>query len=223
MNYLVVVGHCDDEAFGCGATIYKLVEQGHRVAVATLCSKAAARSVLSETLSCDQQEAHKILGVTKSYNADFPNIKMNIVPHLDMVKFVEKCIVDFDVEAIITHHPADTNIDHRETSSATQAAFRLFQRTEGLPLMHTLMYMEITASTEWSVDSSAIHFVPNYFHEIGIDGFEKKMEALNAYKNVMKPFPHPSSIEVIKAQAIFRGSQAKCNMAEAYQIVFQRG
>lgn len=222
MNYLIVAAHPDDEAFGCGATIYRLIQQGHKVAVATLCAKAAARAILSDTLNTDQEEAQRILGVTKAYNADFPNIKMNTVPHLDMVQFIEKCILDFEAEVIITHHPADLNVDHRETSAAAQAAFRLFQRRDGVKPIRQVMYMEITASTEWVVDTSSSVFAPNYFFEIGKDGFAKKMEALRAYRNVIRPYPHPASLEVMEAQAVFRGSQARCMYAEAYQVVFQK-
>lgn len=32
MNYLVVVAHPDDEVLGAGATIHKLVKEGHNVA-----------------------------------------------------------------------------------------------------------------------------------------------------------------------------------------------
>ena len=62
------------------------------------------------------------------YHADFPNIKMNTVPHLELVQFIEHCIDDFQAEAIVTHHPTDTNNDHVMTSGAAQAACRLFQR-----------------------------------------------------------------------------------------------
>ena len=33
MNYLVVVAHPDDEVLGAGATIHKLIAEGHNVAV----------------------------------------------------------------------------------------------------------------------------------------------------------------------------------------------
>ena len=43
MNYLIVVAHPDDEILGAGATIHKLISQGHKVAVAIMLSQAAAR------------------------------------------------------------------------------------------------------------------------------------------------------------------------------------
>ena len=56
MNYLVVVAHPDDEVLGAGATIHKLIRQGHSVAVAIMVSKAAARANISVTLDKDEEE-----------------------------------------------------------------------------------------------------------------------------------------------------------------------
>ena len=155
MNYLIVVAHPDDEALGAGATIHKLTKNGDRVAVCIMVSKAAARANLSETLEIDEQKALTLLGVEKVYRADFPNIRMNTVPHLELVQFIESCIEDWQADAIITHHPSDTNNDHVMTSFATQAASRLFQRKEGVPPLKQLMYMEVLSSTEWSLCASA--------------------------------------------------------------------
>ena len=77
MNYLVVVAHPDDEVLGAGATIHKLIKEGHKVAVATMANHAAARANISDTLQADQKKAFEIMGVSKSYSADFPNIKMS--------------------------------------------------------------------------------------------------------------------------------------------------
>ena len=222
MNYLVVVAHPDDEVLGAGATIAKLIKQGHKVAVVTMANHAAARANISDTLASDEAEAFKIMGVSKSYAADFPNIKMNTVPHLDLVQFIEKCIEDFKADAIITHHPSDTNNDHVVTSYAAQAASRLFQRKSGVPELKEFLYMEVPSSTEWSFDSSANRFTPNYFVEVGKEGIELKLKALAAYKGVMRPYPHPRSREAIEGLAAYRGSQAGMNYAEAFECVYRR-
>jgi len=222
MKYLVVVAHPDDEVLGAGATIHKLIREGNDVAIVTMANHAAARANISATLVEDQKNAFDIMGVKKSYAADFPNIKMNTVPHLDLVQFVEKCIEDFGAEAIITHHPSDTNNDHVVTSYAVQAACRLFQRKENVPSLKELLYMEVPSSTEWSFDSSKNRFTPNYFVEIGKDGVELKLKAIAAYKGVMRPYPHPRSSEAIEGLAAYRGSQAGCNYAEAFECVFKR-
>lgn len=223
MNYLVVVAHPDDEVLGAGATIHKLIKEGHKVAVATMANHAAARANISDTLLADQANAMKIMGVEKVYAADFPNIKMNIVPHLELVQFIEKCIEDFRAEAFITHHPSDTNIDHVMTAEAVQAAVRLFQRKEGVPVLKELLYMEVPSSTEWSVNCSTNRFIPNYFVEIGKEGIDIKIKALSAYKGVMRPYPHPRSNEALEGLAAYRGAQAGCNYAEAFECAFMRG
>lgn len=222
MRYLVVVAHPDDEVLGVGGTIFKLISEGNDVAVAIMSYHAAARSGLSDTLSEDQNEAMSLLGVKKVYSADFPNIKMNTVAHLDLVQFVERCIADFGADVLITHHPSDTNDDHCVTSRAVMAASRLFQRREGISPLRQLLFMEVPSSTEWSFDSSSNRFSPNFFVEIGEEGIDRKIVALHKYKGVMRPYPHPRSEEALKGLAAFRGSQAGCNYAEAFECVFNR-
>lgn len=222
MNYLVVVAHPDDEVLGAGATIHKLISEGHYVAVAIMVSQAAARKGLSSTLSDDEAKALSIIGVKKTYHASFPNIKMNTVSHLELVQFVESCIEDWNAEVIVTHHPSDTNNDHIQTSYAVQAACRLFQRRDNLPALKEVLYMEVLSSTEWSLDTSANRFTPNYFVEVGKEGVELKLKALSEYKGVMRPYPHPRSNEALEGLAAYRGVQAGCNYAEAFECAFRR-
>lgn len=222
MNYLFVVAHPDDEVLGAGATIHKLIQEGNKVAVATLVSRAGARANISATLQDDQARAFEIMGVHKSYKGDFPNIKMNTVSHLELVQFIEKCIEDWRAESVFTHYPSDLNNDHVMTSYACQAASRLFQRKEGVPRLKKFIYMEVPSSTEWSFDSSANRFSPNMFVEVGKDGVDVKFRALAAYKGVMRPYPHPRSKEGIEGLAAYRGVQAGCSYAEAFESVFYR-
>lgn len=222
MKYLVVVAHPDDETLGAGATIKKLSDEGNEVAVCIMVGKVAARKDLSFSLSSDRDEALRILGVTQVFETDFPNIQMNTVPHLELVQFIEKCIEEFGAEAIITHHPADTNNDHVMSSYAAQAASRLFQRRDNIPPLKLFMYMEVPSSTEWSFDSSANRFTPNYFVEVGRERMDIKVQALASYKGVMRPYPHPRSDRAIMGLGAYRGVQAHCNYAEAFECVYVR-
>ena len=147
---------------------------------------------------------------------------MNTTPHLDLVQFIEKAVEDFGATAIITHHPSDTNNDHVQTSYAVQAASRLFQRRPEVAPLELLLYMEVLSSTEWSLDTSVNRFSPNYFVEIGEVGVETKLKALKCYKGVMRPYPHPRSDEAIKGLAAYRGVQAGCNYAEAFECAYLR-
>ena len=220
MRYLFVMAHPDDEA-DVGGTIHKLSSSGHEVAVAILVGKAAARRNLSDTLQTDEQNSMGILSVSKVFHADFPNIKTNTVPHLDLVQFIEGCIEEWRAEAIVTHHGADVNIDHQITSEATLAAVRLFQRKDGIPRLRLVLLCESAGASEWALDSSKNQFIPNYFVEIGREGLETKLKAHGAYAGVRRQYPHPYSKETYEGLAAYRGAQAGLEYAEAFQCVFR--
>ena len=48
---------------------------------------------------------------------------MNTVPRLQLVQFIEGAIRESEPDIIITHHPADTNNDHLQTSMAVVRTF----------------------------------------------------------------------------------------------------
>ena len=224
MNYLIVVAHPDDEVLGAGATIKKLTTEGNIVDVCIMSSKVDARVGRPEDadLYNDMQKALNELGVRNCYEGEFPNIQFNTVPHLHLVQFIEKAIVESEADIVITHHPADTNNDHLHTSMACQAAIRLFQRKEGIKKLREFWYMEVLSSTEWSTNSAMNKFTPNIFVEIGRKGIYDKIEALEKYRGVMRPFPHPRSEEAIVGLASFRGAQSGCFYAEAFECVLRR-
>lgn len=224
MNYLLVVAHPDDEVLGAGATIKKLTEVGHCVDLCIMCTDATARAFRpsDEELNADLDTSAKILGINKKYEATFPNIKMNNVNHLELVQFIETAIAASKPDVIITHHPADTNNDHMHTSLACQAAVRLFQRRNDVKPLKELWYMETLSSTEWSLNTSMNRFIPNTYVEVGKTNVATKIQALETYRGVMRPYPHPRSEESITSLAILRGSESGCNYAEAFECVLRR-
>lgn len=221
--YLTVTAHPDDEILGFGASTYALTQKGHKVYNCILSGKADARLYRPEidTLYKNTCQAQEIVGAEKPILGDFPNIKFNTVPHLELVQFIEKIIQDVQPDYIFTHHPSDLNDDHLHTSRACQAASRLFQRREDVKPIKGLYFMEIPSSTDWSFPTNVSSFLPNTFIECGKEAIQKKEEALNAYEGVMRPFPHPRSNEILIGLAALRGGQSGTNYAEAFQAAFQ--
>ncbi|MZQ74576.1 MAG: PIG-L family deacetylase [Peptoclostridium sp.] len=224
MSYLVVVAHPDDEVLGAGATILKLTEAGHKVNICILCGEADARQnrPATEHLNQDIDAAISILGVEKVIKGPFPNIAFNTVRHLDLVQFIENVIMDTDAEVVFTHHPSDLNNDHYHTSIACQAATKLFQRRADVKPLKELLFMEVPSATEWGLNSSKRQFTPNVYIEVAENRIDKKIEALSAYRGVMRDYPHPRSDEALKGLAAYRGSQSGTKYAEAFESVFRR-
>ena len=82
--------------------------------------------------------------------------------------------------------------------------------------------MEVLSSTEWAVNSAMNKFSPNVYVEVGNARVEKKIAALSQYRGVMRLYPHPRSEEALMGLAAYRGAQAGCYYAEAFECVLRR-
>jgi len=224
MKYLTVVAHPDDEVLGAGASIYKWTKNGDVVDVCIMSAEAKARAFRPEDneLEDDTYKAVASLGVKKLYEGTFPNIEMNTVPHLQLVQFIENAIRESKPDIVITHHPADTNNDHLQTSMACQEAIRLAQRRPEVKPLKEFWYMEVPSCTEWAINSAMKLFTPNCYVEVGADGVKAKVDALAMYRGVMRPYPHPRSEEYITGLAAYRGGQFQLDYAEAFEVVLRK-
>lgn len=223
MKYLIVVAHPDDEVLGAGGSIYKWAQEGNAVDVAIMCTEAKARAFRPEDneLEEDMNASIRFLGVGRKFEASFPNIEMNTVPHLQLVQFIESAIRESEPDVVITHHPADTNNDHLQTSMACQEAVRLFQRRPEVKRIKEVWYMEVPSCSEWAINSAMNPFRPNCFVEVGEDAVDAKIKALGMYRGVMRPYPHPRSAEYIKGLAAVRGSQWGQKYSECFEVTLR--
>ena len=196
---------------------------GDEVDVCIMCTEAKARAFRPSDaeLEGDTDAAVSFLGVKRKFEGAFPNIEMNTVSHLKLVQFIEAAIRESEPDVIITHHPADTNNDHLQTSMACQEAIRLFQRRPEVKRVREFWYMEVPSCTEWAVNAAMNLFRPNCYVEVGKDGVEAKCKALSMYRGVMRPYPHPRSAEYIEGLAAYRGGQWGMEFAEAFEVVLR--
>lgn len=222
LSVLLVVAHPDDEVLGAGATAAALARQAVPVRACILSGQADARNhkPSEAQFNADLRRAQRILGIGEPILGHFPNLHLNREPHLALVQFIESAIVETAANVIFTHHPGDLNNDHLHTSMACQAAARLFQRRPGVPSLRALFFMEIPSATDWAFAGTAPVFRPDTYFHIG-GTLRQKLNALRAYRGVMRRFPHPRSEEVIRGLAAYRGGASGMEYAEAFQAGFQ--
>ena len=225
MGTLVVVAHPDDEVLGFGGSGAKFADSGEVVQCCILSGDVSARSRRPETyqLTDDIRTAQEILGFSEPILGSFPNIAMNTVPHLELVRFIELAMSYAQANVLVTHHPNDLNDDHRQVARAVMAAARLRQRNSELkvPPLTALMHMEVLSSTEWQFAAAGPAFNPDTYVELGRQYLARKTRALQAYRDVMRPFPHPRSVEAIEAQAVLRGAESGLDLAESFATSFR--
>lgn len=218
MNILIVVAHADDEVLGCGGAIAKHVDNDDSVYLLIAADGVTSRKEDANNLTdysfrqSALEKSSQILGIKKTYQLNFPDNKLDSIPLLDIVKSIEKVVIEINPEVIYTHHSGDLNIDHRIVFNAVMVASRPLPAIS----LNTLLTFEVVSSTEWGAGNDS--FKPNFF--IDIDQYwAVKKEALIAYSSEMRSFPHPRSILNLDCLSRFRGASVGLCRAEAFYLV----
>lgn len=234
MKILVIAAHPDDEVLGMGGTISKYTKRGDEVKIIIMATgifarrsntyknksryeidkktKQSMKKQLLE-LQSDAKRAAKIMGVNNLQFANFPDNEMDTVSNLEITKKIESIIEEFNPSIVFTHSPHDVNVDHRMIYSATLTATRPTKECK----VNEVISFEVPSSTEWYFPST---FSPNIFVDISKE-LDVKEKALLSYKNEIREFPHPRSIEGIRTIAKRWGTVSGFKAAEAFCLVRQ--
>ena len=217
-SILCVVAHPDDEALGVGGTIIKHIEQGDDVNIVIF--SLGEESKLSKDINPkgrlkSAKEWSKRAGSNIYSILDYPDQKLDIVPKLEIIQVLEKILKALRPDILYTHHDGDINHDHQIVSHAILTALRPMNALE---LKSEIRTFETVSSTEQAPYTDRYAFKPNYYVDID-DVWEKKIKALEAYKNELDAYPHPRSIKSLEALAIKRGIESGLNKAEAFCII----
>jgi len=231
MNILIVVAHPDDEVLGMGGTIAKHSSNGDKITILYLTTGITSRrtpgysnkssyDISSEDENLLEQEikqlkqdalkSNKILGITNSIFNNFPDNELDSIPRLKIIKVIEKQIEKFNPDVVYTNHYGDLNIDHKLVYESCLTACRPIRKKN--PKLYSF---GVISSMEWNYPTS---FNPNYFIDIS-KNINKKIRAMKAYRNEIKKFPHPRSIENIEITGKKWGSLCGRNYAEAFEII----
>lgn len=225
MNVLCIAAHPDDEVLGCGGTLIEYYQQKHNVYIAVLGEGISSRfekreqadSQLINNLHDNCIAAAEIIGAKDLFHFDFPDNRFDTMPLLDIIKPIEKLIKELQPQVVYTHHSGDLNIDHVLTCRAALTACRPLKDSP----VKEIYAFEIPSATDWSFQCFNSSFRPNTYKNISY-AIDLKISALNCYKSETCNFPHPRSIEAVRANALRWGSIIGVNYAEAFELLFSR-
>jgi LmbE family N-acetylglucosaminyl deacetylase len=222
MKVLVIAAHPDDEILGCGATVARLVSEGHEVAFAILGEGMTSRSAQRADTEASQiallhRQAHTAaakVGVQTVILGTLPDNRLDTVPMLDVAKIVEDLVERSQPEVIYTHHGGDLNVDHGVIHRAVLTATRPVSGQS----VREIYAFEVPSSTDWAFRQLEPSFRPNVFVDV-TRTIETKISAMECYETEARKFPHPRSPEALRANATRWGSVVGCAAAEAFELV----
>jgi LmbE family N-acetylglucosaminyl deacetylase len=192
---LAIGAHPDDIEFGCGGTLIKYTEKGHRLflQIMTDGSLGAEKS----TRIKEQTKSKDILGAEDIFWGGYEDT--HLIVDIDLIGKIEKVIRKVKPDFIFCSYPDDTHQDHRHLGQAVMSATRYIR--------NVLFYEGPTTQ----------NFKPHVFVDI-FDTLEKKIAALKAHRSqVMKTnIEDLSIVEVARSSANFRGIQGRVKYAEAF-------
>ena len=96
MNILVIAAHPDDEVLGMGATIKKLSKRKNKVHLCVISEGTTAQYNDTKYIKIRREaciKAGKILGINEFNFLNFPDMKLESIPHLEINRKIEKIIV----------------------------------------------------------------------------------------------------------------------------------
>jgi len=208
MNILIIAPHPDDEVLGMGATIKKL-SKSNNVSLLVVSEGASAQYSDKKMKSVRHNaclKSSKFLGIKKVTFLDFPDMKLDTIPHLELNKKIEKIIQKIKPKVIYSPPYNDLNLDHKLVFRSILVATRPQSST-----VESLYCYELPGLVKDA-------FQANVYVDIEKE-FEYKIRSFKFYKSEIMNFPHPRSIKAIENLAIQRGVESGLKKAESFNLI----
>jgi len=198
VNILAIGAHPDDIEFGCGGTLIKYAQRGHRLylLVMTQGGLGAAKS----TRKAEQLDAQVVLGVKEIFWGGYEDTYLQV--DKDIISQVEDVITRVKPDLILCHFPNDTHQDHRHLAQVVISATRYIRN---------VLFYEVPTTQ---------NFEPQIFVDIS-STIDRKMGALQAHRSQITKtnIKDLTIIELAHSTANFRGTQGRVKFAEAFSAL----
>lgn len=195
VNILAIGAHPDDIEFGCGGTLIKYTQKGHRLFL--LVMTEGGFGAAGGKRVAEQVDSKEILGAEEIFWGGYKDT--HLVVDKELIGKIENVIKEVKPDFIFCNFPDDTHQDHRHLAQAIMSATCYIR--------NVLFYEGPTTQ----------NFRPHVFVDIA-DTLDQKIQALKAHRSqVMKTnIEDLSIVEVARSSANFRGIQGRVKYAEAF-------
>ncbi len=217
-NILCFFSHPDDETLAAGGLLS--VASGNKIKINIAFSNTGilARKEVNKKihnlkkLHNDTYEALSLFKIPKKkiIFGEFPDNMSDTIPLLKITQWVEKIIKKINPDLILTHHRHCTNIDHRLLHEAVITATRPNEKNKV-----DILSCEVLSSTGYLRPTN---FEPTLYLNLSKKNLNQKIKALKKYKSEIRSYPHPRSVEAVKALSMIRGTECGSKFAEAFII-----
>ena len=160
---LAIGAHPDDIEFGCGGTLIKYSERGHRLFLYIM-TEGGFGAETSKRVA-EQTASKAILGAEDIFWGGYEDT--HLVVDIELIRKIEKVIKKVKPNFIFCSYPEDTHQDHRHLSQAVMSATRYIR--------NVLFYEGPTTQ----------NFEPHVFVDIA-DTLDKKIQALKFTSTVVQ-------------------------------------
>ena len=129
MNVLCIGAHHDDIELGCGGTVGRLVEQGHRVWGIVLTDSETHCDILglhrpAEQALAEAKQAADILGLSLTKLPSAPARNGELRYDVQVMRQLERLLADQKIEMVFSHWSGDLNTDHHAAAKLSVVACR---------------------------------------------------------------------------------------------------
>ncbi len=207
---LVVAAHPDDEILGIGGTVLKHTKRGDEVRNIIMCEGESFRYGRDVGQNLAIQEASKLLGVSKVYQLQYPDEKLDTYTLTELIKPLEQVSEEFKPDIVYCQSGYDANQDHKILFQAANIALRPTSEW-----IRNFYCFYTASSTEWGVPRK---FVPDTWIDVS-SVLEEKIEAFEKYDSEIRQYPHPRSSDALRHQAHFWGNQCCMDAAEVLMTI----
>jgi LmbE family N-acetylglucosaminyl deacetylase len=195
MRILALGAHPDDIEVGCGGTLIKYAENGHRIFLMVMTE--GGQGGLPEVRKLEQDQAAKVLRAEQVFWGGYKDTEVPL--GRDLIQTVEQIVRKIEPHFIFVHYHDDTHQDHRHLAMSTITATRYTK--------NVLFYEGPTTQ----------NFAPTVFVDIE-QALERKIQSLEAHASqVGKTNIEGITIaDLVRSSAHFRGIQGRVKNAEGF-------